>query len=229
MAAKRGSLCLLTCCSTTCIRVPRPLGVSRCLQHPHDYLRLALRSPLPVKASAKRVDNRREVHQQVLSPVLGLVHDFDSPSLGLEQRLELAKPKASEPVFVLHHDQADCLVFKEGEQLGTGVIHAGPHLFDHFRHLVAACRTVGYQPLSLTIQGARVLSGSYPRIRHDTPGLLLTRRQGFRRNQNGAGVHLMARELPRLPPAPGGSIADALLPSVVLELHTPRISYVATD
>src|SRR5260221_862046 len=47
-------------------------------------------------------------------------------------------------------------------------------------------------------------------------------------NENGARVHLMTGQLPRLPPAPGGAVADALLPCVVLEFHTSRITCMAT-
>src|SRR5260221_10017228 len=129
---------------------------------------------------------------------------------------------------MLHHDQADGLIIEERQEPGASVIDAGPHLFDHLRHLIALRCSARGKALGLALEVACVLCGGHLRVDRDTLRATARRRR-FRLNENGPRVHLAARQFPRLPPTPGSAIADALLLRIVFELHSPSISHMTAD
>ena len=58
---------------------------------------------------------------------------------------------------MLHDDQAEARVREQRQELGPGVVEAGPDRLDHLCSRIAARRALGDHPLCLAVEGARVL------------------------------------------------------------------------
>ena len=112
---------------------------------------------MAIESRAERVDDGPQISQQVFRPILSLVDNLDGASLGAEQGVQLAQAEARQTVLVLANDQADALVREQRQELGPGVVDAGPHLLDPLRHLLAPCHAIGDKLLGWVVQMALVL------------------------------------------------------------------------
>src|SRR5258708_13407218 len=91
--------------STSCIALALPLR----FQCAHNRLRLALRPPLSIEPHTERVDDGRQVCQQILCAVLSLIDHFECTPLVCEQGIELAEAEARQAVLVLAPNHAAAL------------------------------------------------------------------------------------------------------------------------
>ena len=137
----------MTCCSTSRIVCCLPSTPYR-----RDVFRRARRPPLAVEPGGDGRDEGDQIGEPVRGVVLGQVHHFDEASLCLQERLQLGKADAREPVPVLHHDAGDMGVFEECQQPWTAVVHPGGDRFDLLDHLIPPCRAVVRQPGGLALQ-----------------------------------------------------------------------------
>src|SRR5258706_7319558 len=108
------------------LRLPLPLSLR--LQLVHDDLGLAFGPPLPVESRTERVEDSRQVRQQVFRSILSLVHDFNGTSLCREQRVQVAEAKARQAVLVLYDNQPDTLIGEQLQQLGPRIVDTLPGL-----------------------------------------------------------------------------------------------------
>src|SRR5258707_4825830 len=201
--------------STRCIPVPLLSLRVPGLQLADNRLGLALRPSLTIEPGTKRVDNGRQIGQQVFRPVLGLVHDFESTALCREQGVEVAEAEPGQAVLMLHNDQSDALIGKQCQELWARVIDARAHLFDNFRYLVATCRTIGGKALGLAVEVVLVLGRRHPCIDRYARWscrlrLLLTFGNDDRVRSDAPALDFAVTK-----PAPGGLVAHTHLLCVV--------------
>ncbi len=114
---------------------------------------------------------------------------------------------------MFHDNQRDGLIFQQGQKFRTAIVDTRSNLFHDFAHLIAFGGARGKQPFRLPVQVGLMFMGRDARIdgnalRGSGNGL------GVMHN-DGARCRLIAGNLPRLPPAKRGAIANALLLGVL--------------
>jgi len=81
---------------------------------------------LSVQPGAKGSHHADKILDQILLAVFGQIDPLDLPALPPQQLLDVVEPKASQTIFMFHHDQADGGVGQQLQRFGRASLTPDP-------------------------------------------------------------------------------------------------------